>query len=131
MKYFTLKDLTDSHTAQRLGIDNTPSEEVVKNLNILVETILDPLREAWQKPIMVNSGYRCPTLNNAVGGVCTSQHLKGKAADITAGSPIDNRKLWKIIIDRKLPFDQLIGERDMRWIHISWAPKPRGQTLHL
>ncbi len=131
MKHFTIAELSASATARRLGIDNTPPAAVVANLNKLVDHVLDPLREAWGGPITVNSGYRCPELNRAVGGVANSQHLTGLAADITVGSPAENRRLWRLATGRKLPFDQLIDERDMAWIHISWAPKPRGQTLRL
>ena len=86
MKYFTIKELTRSTTAQLRGIDNTPSQQVINNLTALVENVLDPLREAWGAPIHVNSGYRCPALNKAVSGVPASQHMLGEAADITAGS---------------------------------------------
>lgn len=131
MKYFTIAELSASATARRLGIDNTPTPEVVANLNSLIDKILDPLRDAWGGPITANSGYRCPALNRAVGGVAASQHLTRQAADITAGSREANRKLWRLAMQIKLPFDQLIDERDMAWIHISWAPLPRGQTLRL
>lgn len=129
MKHFSIAELSASATARRLGIDNTPPPAAAANLNLLVEKILDPLREAWGHPITVNSAYRCHALNSAVGGVAASQHLAGLAADITAGSPAANRRLWRIVIERKLPFDQLIDEHDMAWIHVSWAPLPRGQTL--
>jgi len=72
MKYFTIKELTTSSTATRLKIDNTPTEEVVNNLESLVNNILDKIREAYGKPITVNSGYRCPKLNTAIGGSKTS-----------------------------------------------------------
>lgn len=131
MKHFTIAELSASATARRLGIDNTPTPAAEDNLRNLVRNILDPLREAWGGPISVSSGYRCAALNRAVGGVNNSQHLYGQAADISAGSREANRRLWHLALDRKLPFDQLIDERDMAWIHISWAPLPRGQTLHL
>ena len=82
MKYFTIEELTRSTTAQLRNIDNTPSPQVISNLTALVDNILDPLREAWGKPIRVNSGYRCPKLNSAVGGSATSEHRYGMAADI-------------------------------------------------
>lgn len=73
MKYFTISELTRSDKARELHIDNTPfSYEVVANLENLIENILDPIREAWGKPLHVNSGYRCPALNKAVGGKPTS-----------------------------------------------------------
>lgn len=72
MKYFTIKELCKSTTAEQLGIDNSPNSEIVNNLKQLVEYILDPLRERYGKPIHVNSGYRCPALNKAVNGSKTS-----------------------------------------------------------
>ena len=82
MKYFTITELTKSLTAIRRNIDNTPSGEIKKSLTALVDNILDPLREAYGKPIIVTSGYRCDKLNRAVKGAASSQHVKGEAADI-------------------------------------------------
>lgn len=131
MKYFTIKELCKSSTATQKGIDNTPNSEIVNNLGQLVEYILDPLRERYGKPIIVNGGYRCPALNKAVGGSKTSQHVKGLAVDITAGSPTKNKILFNLIIDMDLPYDQLIDEKNFRWIHVSFSEKPRKQILHL
>jgi len=125
MKYFTIKELTRSTTAQLRGIDNTPSRQVVKNLTALVDNVLDPLREAWGRPIHVNSGYRCAELNKAVGGVPASQHMRGEAADITAGSRELNRKLYALLRRLYLPVDQAINEHDFSWIHISYGPRHR------
>lgn len=77
MKYFTIEELCKSSTAVRLGINNTPNSKIVNNLTLLVELILDPLREKFNKPIYVNSGYRCVDLNTAVKGSKTSSHLHG------------------------------------------------------
>ncbi len=133
MKYFTLQELTKSATASRKGIDNTPTEEVKGNLQLLVEKILDPLREAWGAPIIVTSGYRCPKLNKAVGGAKTSQHMYGQAADIRTVSdkPADNRKLFDKIRELKLPYDQLIDEYNYNWVHVSYGPRNRRQILHI
>ena len=131
MKYFTIKELCRSVTAIQKGIDNTPDSTIVNNLNQLVDNILDPLREKYGKPIHVNSGYRCPALNSAVKGSKTSSHLKGLAADITVGSPIKNKKLFDLIQELNLPYDQLIDEKNYSWIHISFSKKPRKQILHL
>lgn len=98
MKHFTLQELTRSATARRLGIDNTPPDEAVKNLTALVDNVLDPLREAWGSPIHVNSGYRCPALNRAVNGAPHSQHMRGEAADITVGSRLDNARLYHLLM---------------------------------
>lgn len=131
MKYFTIKELSKSSTATQKGIDNTPNSEIVNNLKQLVEFILDPLRERYGKPITVNGGYRCPALNKAVGGSKTSQHMTGLAADITVGSPSKNKVLFNLIIDMNLPYDQLIDEKNFRWIHVSYSKNPRKQILHL
>ena len=125
MKYFTLNELTRSATAERLNIDNTPPAEAVNNLNALVTNVLDPLREAWGKPIKVNSGYRCPRLNKEVGGVPASQHMKGEAADITTGSRSTNRDLYLLMRELDLPVDQAINEHDFSWIHVSYGPRHR------
>lgn len=119
MRHFTIKELTQSATAQRLGIDNTPPSTAVKALRALVDNVLDPLREAWGGPIMVNSGYRCPELNKIVGGTPNSQHQRGEAADITVGSRSDNRRLLALIKRLNLPVDQCIDEKGCRWIHVS------------
>lgn len=81
-KYFTLKEMTASDTAKRLGITNTPLPSIIPHLNELME-FLDALREAWGSPIKVTSGYRCSKLNSAVKGAPTSAHLVGYAADLT------------------------------------------------
>lgn len=131
MKYFTIAELTKSATAQRRGIKNTPSKEVTNSLTALIEKILDPLREAYGKPIIVDSGYRCPQLNAAVGGAASSQHVKGEAADIRTltDTPTENKKLFDLIIKLKLPFDQLIDEHGFNWVHVSFGPRHRRQIL--
>lgn len=125
MKYFTIAELTRSTTAQLRGIDNTPSQQVIDNLTALVENVLDPLRQAWGAPIHVNSGYRCPALNKAVGGVPASQHMLGQAADITAGSRAKNQSLYRLLRQLNLPVDQAINEHDFSWLHVSYGPRNR------
>jgi uncharacterized protein YcbK (DUF882 family) len=93
MKYFTIKELTRTST----GKPNVPGSAETANLTNLVEKVLDPLREAYGKPIRVNSGYRSMAVNMAVGGAATSQHLKGEAADITAGNPSENCRLFEML----------------------------------
>lgn len=132
MQYFTMEELTRSATAEARGIDNTPTDKVKENLEALVDHVLDPLRRAWGKPLTVTSGYRCAALNKAVGGVKNSQHLSGHAADITAGSPQKNKRLFRLIQQLGLPFDQLIDERNYRWVHVSFDPtRSRRQVLRL
>lgn len=131
MEYFTLKELTRSATAEAKGIDNTPTPEVEKNLTLLVENVLDPLRKLSGKPITVNSGYRCPELNKAVGGSKTSDHVKGFAADITGGSKEENERLF-YLIKYNFNFKQLIDEKDFSWVHVSYDPSNlKNQILNL
>lgn len=118
MKYFSIDELTHSSIASARGIDNTPrSREVVDNMVRLVSMALDPAREALGSPITVNSGYRCPELNRAVGGVPSSYHLQGRAADLTTGSVAGNRRLMAIL--GTLPHRELIWERGGRWVHVA------------
>ena len=132
IKYFTINELCKSETASKHKIDNTPSAEIIANLTALVDNILDPLREAWGRPIIVTSGYRCEVLNKLVGGVPTSQHKQGQAADISAGSIEDNKKLFDLAIKLKLPFDQIIDEYGYKWVHISYSStRRRGNIRHL
>ena len=133
MRFFSMNELTRSDTAIKHNIANVPNEEQKKNLIRLVEVILDPLRQAYGKPIKVNSGFRSVAVNILVGGSKTSDHMTGCAADITAGSVSENKKLFKLIQDLKLPFTQLIDEKGMKWVHVSYNPsKPKqGQILKI
>lgn len=135
-KYFTLDEMVASATAKRFKIDNTPTEKIVDNLQALVDNVLDPLRLAWGRPVIVTSGYRCPKLNKAVKGASNSQHTVGQAADIRTVSDHrdDNMKLLRCLIESKLPFDKLIAEYvDNQgrpdWIHVSFSPLKRGIML--
>lgn len=133
MKYFTIKELTKSETADAHGICNTPSKEEINNLIQLVDNILDPLREQYGKPIRINSGYRCPELNALVKGQKNSQHLTGQAVDISSyrNTKSENEILFNLVKELNLPFDQLINEKDFSWIHISYSDKNRRQILWL
>ena len=129
MIYFTFEEL--SKTSQKA--DNAiPNATVKANLEYLVDNLLDPIRKLWGKPIIVNSGYRSPEVNKLVGGAVNSQHLKGEAADITTGTAEGNRKLFEIIANSGLEFDQLIDEKNYRWLHISLKREGnRKQIKHL
>lgn len=131
MKYFTIREMKKSDRATKAGIVNEPSIQEVKNMTALIEKVLDPLREAYGRPIIVTSGYRCEQLNKLVGGSASSQHKKGEAADIKTieDTPEENRKLYDLIIKLKLPFDQLINEHGFDWIHVSYGPRHRRQKL--
>ena len=131
MKYFTIKELTNSSVAQTKRIDNKPNALQESALTALVENVLDPLRERFGKPIIVSSGFRCQDLNKAVGGAATSQHMKGEAADIYTGTKEGNKELFDII-RKELNFDQVIDEKDFSWIHVSYRKSGnRKQTLKL
>lgn len=129
-KYFTIEELTSSTTAARRGIDNTIPDRLLPNITRLID-YLDKVREEFGAPIRVSSGYRCPDLNEAVGGSDKSQHMQGLAADLVVP---DLPRLFRTI--RKMGgFDQLIWEEPSThrvWVHVSVAPKgakPRGQVL--
>jgi len=120
-KHITVKEATQSATATRLKIDNTPSAEVLANMKLVAEKCFEPLREWYGKPITINSFYRSPALNKAVKGAKNSDHVKGMAIDLDAGS--DNKKLFDYIREN-LDFDQVIAEFPVNgilsWIHVSF-----------
>ena len=126
MKHFTISELTASATAQREGIDNRPPKCAYHLLHVLVDQLLDPIREAWGEPIVVSSGYRCKELNALVGGAQHSHHLLGCAADLIAGSKADHQRLFQLIQqmqqEGRIKFTQLIAEDNYRWLHISYVP---------
>lgn len=105
-KNFSYREFEESETAKAKGITNVISSfEIRDAIRELTNTVLQPLRDAWGLPLHVNSGYRCPKLNAAVGGAATSQHTKGEAADIKAEHPV---KLAQLAYDLGLPYDQMI-----------------------
>lgn len=120
MKYFTIAELCRSNTADKYAIDNRCKMEHVANLTALVDNVLDPLREAYGKPIIINSGFRCEALNRKVKGASNSDHLRGMAADISGGSQKENRRLFYLIQELGLPFKQLIDEKGFAWVHVSY-----------
>lgn len=136
-KNFSYDELIASATAKRLGLDNTPTLEEKEKLRQLAEDILQPIRDAWKSPIVVTSGYRSEEVNKAVGGVKTSQHRLGEAADIKVGGKERNRKLfnfiYKLISKGDIKVGQLIDEYSYSWIHISLPRKGKenNQILHI
>lgn len=117
-KNFELEEFIRSETATKLGIDNRPSPEIIANIQLLVDTVLQPVRDQISYPFHINSGYRSPALNKAVKGSSRSAHLQGLAADITLGSKQLNKILYKEITSGKYIFDQAINEYDYSWIHL-------------
>lgn len=132
-KYFTFGELCKSDVALQKRIENTPTDaETIERMQALMDECLDKVRELWGKPIGVNSGYRSPELNRAVGGAKNSQHMRGEAADITTGTKDNNRKLFDLIVASDIDFDQLIDESDYKWLHLSYSKGDnRRQVLHL
>jgi len=125
--HFTLAELCASQTAARLGIDNTPSPEMVDALRRTAQ-LLEKVRALLGKPILVSSGYRAPLVNRAVGGAANSAHMLGCAADFSCpafGSPLE---VAREIAQSDIVFDQLIHEF-RAWVHIAWSPQPRRMVL--
>lgn len=125
MKYFTEKDFFHSRTALRKGLINQTKDPIIlANLNNLFEH-LDKIREAFGEAIFVNSAYRSPALNRAVGGSPTSQHCKGEAVDITS---TDNKALFELI-KSQFDYDQLINENNYQWIHLSLKKNGKNRRM--
>ena len=120
-EFFTLQELTKSSTASRYHIDNSPAEDVVRNLQYGVDMVLDPLRRLYGKPIIITSGYRCTELNKKVGGVANSWHTQGNAADIHVSSLTDASKIFSNL--QKIPsVDTALFEHSpsAQWLHVQW-----------
>lgn len=133
--HFALAEFLRSATAEKLGIDMTPSDTIIENLSALCEQVLEPLRAALgrafgrETPITVTSGYRPPKLNAAVGGVAASQHLYGEAADIVVPGHCV-LEISRFAAGSPLPYDQCIHEFG-RWTHISYARARGAHQRHM
>jgi len=125
-EHFSMEEFVASDTAKAKGISNTPNADQEKSIRDLCEYILEPLRVMYGKPIKISSGFRNQVLNYAIGGSGTSQHCKGEAADLVVRRE-DLGTIFGIIIENKLPFDQLIWENT--WVHVSFSRRMRGQIL--
>jgi len=136
---FTMAELIESQTATRLGIDNTPDQHALRNLVKLAKSLQD-IRDLINAPLIVTSGYRCPELNERIGGSKNSAHMKGFAADIRSHAFGTPYQLADAIISSTIKFDQLILEFN-NWVHIGlnqgkWrnqvltAMKVEGQTVY-
>lgn len=117
-KNFTLSELIRTSAPY----ENYPQVHERIALKKLVDNVLQPLRDLYGKPITISSGYRSPVVNRYVKGAAGSQHLRGEAADITAGSKEENKALFNLIREN-LTFDQLIDEYDYSWLHVSYKAR--------
>ena len=118
-KHISTAEATESATALRLGIKNTPNEVELETMKYVAENLFEPIREWYDKPIKINSFYRCVALNKAVKGSLTSGHVLGNSIDISGGNKVENKKIFDFIKTSGLDFDQVINEYDFTWIHIS------------
>ena len=142
-EHLELAELVRSESAKRLGVSNMPTEEHLANLKILAEKVFEPIRNNFRCPIYISSGYRSHSLNNAIGGVKGSHHLKGMAIDIDmdgTDNGVTNKDIFEFI-KNNLNFTQVINEFDYSWIHVSYdqnnlkkeilkATKQNGRTTY-
>jgi zinc D-Ala-D-Ala carboxypeptidase len=119
-KHITIEEATHSEKAIKNKISNVPNEAQLEAMQLVAGKLFEPLREWYNKPIKINSFYRSTEVNKLVGGAATSQHCKGEAIDISAGTKEENKKLFDWIKNSGLTFDQLINEFNYTWIHISY-----------
>ena len=126
-RHFTLEQLTCSETAECEQIDNTPGPEAIGNLGRLAKG-LEQVQALLGHSLEISSGYRCPALNQRVGGAKTSQHTLGMAADFTCGGFGPPLAIVKVLRESDIDFDQCILEYG-RWVHISFSQEPRGKVL--
>jgi len=130
-KNFSLQEMTKSQTALRKGIDNTPTPDKIEPLTLLCERVLQPVRDHFDRPVTITSGYRSPELCVAIGSKVTSQHTKGQAADFEVPG-VSNMEVAQWVADN-CEFDQLILEcytgGNTGWIHCSYVHEPRKELL--
>ena len=131
-KHISYKEGIHSITAIRKGIDNEPNEEQLANMKLVAEKVFEPLRIFINGPIKVNSFFRSPDLNKAIGGSTKSQHCKGQAIDIddTYGKATNAEMYWWI--KENLDFDQMIWEfgnnDNPDWVHISYVSPDKNRN---
>lgn len=126
MKYFTIKELTKSATAEKYGVENLATNEIVENLTKLTDLVLDPLREAWGLPIKLTCAYRSKEVNSRVGGHPNSHHIYGCAADIVCLEKDQKRMMDLLIANPNVDLCQNYPDRN--FIHVNIArpgEKPR------
>jgi hypothetical protein len=131
-KNFTLTEFTKSQTASRRGLDNTPNEQHLQNAKLLFENVVQKVRDQFGITV-INSGYRGPALNEAVGGSNKSQHCKGEAVDIEC--PGQSNYMVAKWIEENLDFDQLIlefyipGKENSGWVHVSYKSEGNRKSV--
>lgn len=134
-EHFTLAEAIKSQTAERKGIDNTPPVEIIDRMRLVARKILEPVRAHFNRPVVVNSFYRSPALNAAIGSKPNSQHATGEAVDFEIPG-VDNAEVAAWVRDN-LTADQIIlefytpGIPDSGWVHVSYTERAecRGQCL--
>ena len=130
-EHISYLEATNSNTANRKGITNKPTPEILHTMRNTADRCFEPLRAWYGKPIRVSSFYRCTLLNTVLGGSKTSQHPKGEAIDMTVGTQEGNKKLFDWC-KANLEYDQLINEYDYSWVHISIKKEDnRNQILNV
>lgn len=134
-KHISYNEGVRSNTATRKGINNIPTNEEFKSMQLVAEKVFEPLREHFNLPIRINSFFRCSALNVAVGGSGSSQHCKGEAIDMKVVSKyVSNADLFNYI-KANLEFDQLIWEYgtddEPQWIHVSFKANDNNRGIIL
>lgn len=129
-KYITYLEATTSQTATRKGINNTPTDAELINMQVVAVRIFDVVRDHFKTPLRVSSFYRCLKLNTAVGGAKNSQHKTGQAIDIQGTGNVSNKAIFEFI-KNNLEFDQLIwefgNETNPAWVHVSYVSKEKNR----
>ncbi|MCK2056113.1 D-Ala-D-Ala carboxypeptidase family metallohydrolase [Methylobacterium sp. 37f] len=129
-KHFSLKEMTVTQTGLSNSIDD---QAIIRRLELVCQNVLEKVREHYQRPIIVHSGYRSPLVNKAVGGAATSQHVRGEAVDFhVMGNSLYDVAIW---ISGNIDYDQLILENYLGdqhangWVHCSYGPRMRYDNL--
>jgi len=131
-KHISYKEGVYSNTAMRKGIDNTPNDEQLENMKLVADKVFEPLRKWVSGPIKINSFFRCPELNKAIGGSSKSQHCKGQAIDIDDTFGVISNADMYYYIKNHLDFDQMIWEfgddNNPNWVHISYISEKENRN---
>lgn len=131
--HFSLAEFVKSQAATRKGIRNDPPQSAIAAMQVLCAQVLEPVRARFGRPVKISSGYRSPALNRAIGGVASSQHVKGEAADFEVPG-VSNLEVAQWMM-RRLNYDQLIlefyhpGQPNSGWVHVSYREPYRNQEL--